>query len=299
MLFFRKLLLTVVCLGITLTANAQLPDNYQSLSSAEKQILLWQNIENNHDENPLPDMVQNDFWRVLKLIKGLFSLKPSFDHVSDEMPDSRVKIIHANGSVGKIAFIASADQPFTGFYHTGGIGLARLSVATTPSDDSFTPGMAIKLLMPNKPSVNMQVMYALDGQGDNWNFFAHSFSNKIDHPSGWTLKAIEKIFEWTKKPANEMNPAIIAEWDNQGNEIATPISPEQLSFKPSEAIEHIISESSREDFRSSLLTIPYGALYEVYGDYQGTKYHIGTLMLESSLLASQYGDETLFFQHPR
>jgi len=42
-----------------------------------------------------------------------------------------------------------------------------------------------------------------------------------------------------------------------------------------------------------------GPIYEVYGEYQGTEYHIGTLMLESALLASNYGDKKLFFQHQR
>lgn len=296
---FRQIFCAVVCLITSSIAQAQLPQNYQLLSSSEKLIILWQNIENSHQENPLPDLTQGNFWHVLKILKGLFSLKPSFDHVSDEMPDGRVKIIHANGSVAKVSLIASAGHPFTGFYQTGGIGLARLSLGGAPSDDTYTPGMALKLLMPGKPSANLQVMYSLEGQGENWNFFAHEFSNKIDHPSGWTLKAIEKIFEWTKKPANELTPAIFAKWDNQGHEVNNVISPEQLHFKPSEAVAYLIDPASRQDFRQSLLDIPQGALYEVYGDYQGISYHIGTLMLESPLLASQYGDENLFFQHPR
>ena len=49
----------------------------------------------------------------------------------------------------------------------------------------------------------------------------------------------------------------------------------------------------------SLGNITEGALYEVYGILDDTEYHIGTLMLESTLLASNYGDKTLFFQHRR
>ena len=49
----------------------------------------------------------------------------------------------------------------------------------------------------------------------------------------------------------------------------------------------------------SLLKIPMGPLYEVYGLSNGIEYHIGTLMLESTLFASHYGDENLFFQHHR
>lgn len=64
-------------------------------------------------------------------------------------------------------------------------------------------------------------------------------------------------------------------------------------------MQNIIAADSRDDFRSSLLLIPLGPLYEVYGLYQGNEYYIGALMLESTLLASQYGDNNLFFQHQR
>lgn len=285
--------------GLSASVHAKLPDDYQSFSSEQKQTILWQNHYLSHLKTPLPKLVKNDFWHVLSLLKGLFSLAPSFDYVSDEMPKKRVKIIHANGSLGKIAFVAVGDHPYTGIYHTGGIGLIRLSVATTPSNDSFIPGMALKFLLPGQPSLNLHVMNALDGQGKNWNFFANEFSNHIAHPTSISLKTIEKIFEWTKKPANELNASHLAAWDNLGHKIDSPISPEKLIFKPAESVRNIIKPDSREDFRLSLMMIPYGAIYEVYGISDKVEYHIGTLYLESNLLASTYSDESLFFQHQR
>ena len=279
--------------------HAQLPDNYQTLPADHKQILLWQQIESSHDEQGLPDLLQNDFWRTLKVIKGLFSLKPSFDHINDEIPKGLVKILHANGSVAKIHLTPASGHPFTGLYQTGAIGLARLSLATTPKDDSFIPGMAIKLLLPSHPSLNLHVMNALEGQGSNWNFFAKPFSNKIAHPKSYLLKAIEKIFEWTKRPANELNIESLAEWNDQGEPVEHAIAPEVLLFKPSEAVQNLIDENDRQDFRLNLAKIPYGPIYELYGSYQGVEYHIGTLSLESELLASNYGDKVLFFQHQR
>ncbi len=280
-------------------AIAELPENYQQLGSEQKQVILWNNIDTSHKQSPLPELKQGGFWDALKKLKGLFSLAPSFDYINDEMPENRSKIIHANGSSGKISFIAAAGQPFTGIYQTGAIGLARLSLAATPSDTSYTPGMAIKFLLPQHQSLNLHVMNALEGQGEDWNFFAKEFSNKISHPTSWVLTAVEKIFAWTRSPANDLPVDHISAWNNQGQKIAKITAPESLYFKPSINVRNLIYSKSRKDFRISLLDIPVGPLYEVYGLLKGTEYHIGTLMLDSKLFASDYGDQELFFQHQR
>lgn len=278
---------------------AQLPENYQSLPAEEKRDLLWNEISNSHNEEPLPPFGGGGFRAVLDKLKGLFNLSPSFDHASDELPEGRTKIIHANGSVGKIAFVAAANHPFTGIYQSGGIGLARLSLGTPPSDDSYIPGMAIKFLISNHPSINLQIMNSLEGQNGNWNYFAKDFSNIIPHPTGWTLRAIETIFEWTRDPANSLPLWHLAAWTTDGKYKNIPTYPERIYFKPTPFISSLIAENSREDFRISFLKVPVGVLYEVYGEYQGAEYYIGTLMLESSLIASNYGDKNLFFQHQR
>lgn len=278
---------------------AKLPDHYQDLSAKQKQELLWDEITKSHNVDPLPQMSGNSFQEVLAILKGLFNLSATFDHVSDELPEGRVKIIHANGSVGKIAFIPSPNHPFTGIYQTGGIGFARLSLAVPPSNDSFIPGLAIKFLISQHPSINLQVMNLLEGQGDNWNYFAKDFSNKIPHPTSWTLRAMEKIFAWTRDPANDLPLWYLAAWNSEGRQEAVPIFPERVYFRPSSVVKDLIPEDSREDFRTSLLKIPMGALYDVYGLYDGVEYYIGTLTLESTLFASHYGDDHLFFQHHR
>lgn len=280
-------------------AHAKLPDQYQDLSAKQKQDLLWDEITKSHEADPLPQISGNSFQEVLAKLKGIFNLGPTFDHISDELPDGRVKIIHANGSVGKVAFIPSPNHPFTGIYRTGGIGLVRLSLAVPPSDDSYIPGLAVKFLISQHPSVNLQVMNLLEGQGDNWNYFAKDFSNKIPHPTSWTLKAIEKIFEWTRNPANDLPLWHIAAWTSEGRPKGVPIFPERVYFRPSNEVKDLIPENSREDFRTSLSKIPMGPLYEIYGLSDEVEYHIGTLVLESTLLASHYGDEHLFFQHHR
>lgn len=300
MKLLRNLLWTVTTsIALASTTHAALPENYQSLASEQKQTLLWQNIEESHSVNPLPKLKENSYKDVFYMLKGLFNLAPSFDYFYDETPEGRIKIIHANGSVAKISFVPASGHPFTGIYQSGAIGIARLSLATTPSDASFIPGMAIKFLIPDNASLNLHVMEQLSGQGNNWNYFAKTFSNKIPHADSWVLTAIEKIFAWTRSPANDLPVDHLAIWDKDGNISESPIAPQRLFFKPSERVANAIDENSREDFRTSLGNITEGALYEVYGIVDDTEYHIGTLMLDSSLLASNYGDKTLFFQHRR
>lgn len=279
--------------------QAQLPTHYIDLPAVEKQTLLWNEITQSHEEEPLPKLSGTGFSGVLEKLKGLFYLSPTFDYISDELPEGRVKIIHANGAVAKIAFIPETNHPFTGIYQTGALGLARFSLAAPPADDSYIPGMAIKLFISENPSVNLHVMNRLEGQKGNWNYFAKDFSNKIAHPSGWTLKAIEKIFEWTRDPANDLPLWHLAAWTSEGKYKDIPVYPERIFFSPTASVQQIIPANSREDFRSSLLQVPFGPIYEVYGTYKGNQYHIGTIMLESKILASNYGDKNLFFQHQR
>lgn len=278
---------------------AQIPLNYQDFPAEQKRDYLWNEVVKSHQMNPLPRLSGGSLGDVLDKITGLFDLGPAFDHASDQMPKGRVKIIHSNGSVGKISLLPTPHHPFTGLYQTGAIGVVRLSLAASPTDESYIPGMAIKFIIPLRQSLNVHVMNCLEGQGRNWNFFAKEFTNEIAHPTTFTLKAIEKIFEWTRKPANQLPLWHIASWTNESKKVDAPITPERIYFRPASAITNLISEHSREDFRVALLKIPFGPLYEVYGDYKGVEYHIGTLMLESNLLASDYGDKHLFFQHQR
>ena len=299
MIYFRKLFILMVLIIGSFNTNAKLPEQYDTLPNEQKQDALWDEINKSHLGNPLPVLNNGGFWEALEKLKGLFNLSPTFDHFGDEVPNGRVKILHPNGAVGKIYFKPATGHPFTGIYQTGGIGLARLSLATAPSDTAFIPGMAVKILILNHPSLNLHVMNSLEGQGDNWNFFAKDFSNQIAHPNTWTLKAIEKIFEWTRSPANDLPLDHLAYWNDQGAAIAQPVAPERLYFRPSESVKNVTPASSREDFRASLAQINVGSLYDVYGEYKGTEYYVGTLMLESTLLASEYGDKQLFFQHQR
>lgn len=299
---FRYIYLASFFTAIIFSSNlalAALPANYQSLKKEEKLELLWEQIETSEWEK-LPALNNQGWSSILKNLGALLSLKQSFDHSSDEIPKDRPKFIHTYGSVVQVTLIPEGNSPFSGIYEKGAIGLARLSLAASPEAIAYTPGMAIKFLVDANPSVNLHVMNSLNGQGDNWNFFAMNFSNKIDPAEGFILKVLEKVFERARKPANDLPVDHLAQIYQDGTRVSSIVAPERLVLKPSSQVAGLISPSSREDFREHLSRVPVGTdLYEIYGVLKGKEIKIGRLQSSSEMIASKYGDKTLFFQHKR
>lgn len=105
----------------------------------------------------------------------------------DTMPPGKVfghrqRVIHSIGTVGKIELKpqSTSSHPFTGIFEGASHGIIRLSLAGEPSAvESFTPGFALKFLRDGSPSVNLVAMPSVDGQQEDYNFFAHEFCNNI------------------------------------------------------------------------------------------------------------------------
>ena len=161
--------------------------------------------------------------------------------------------------------------------------------------------MAVKFLIDGQASLNIVVMNSLEGQGSDKNFFARNFSNKIDPPKSRALWLLSKIFEFARKPANDLPISHLAQQHQDGARVPRPRSPKQLVLKPSAHITTFIPSDSQEDLRDSLRSIPAGTvLYEVYGlNENGRETYIGSLQTESEFISSRYGDKKLFFQHKR
>lgn len=229
-----------------------------------------------------------------------FSLNKSFDHTSDEIPEGRVKFIHTYGVTSQVSFLSNKNHPFTGLYKTGSVGIARLSLAANPKKISYTPGMALKFFVKGHPSLNIVVMNSLNGQDNNWNFFAHDFSNKIPSPSGFMLRILMKIFQLARKPANDLPVDHLAKINLDGSIVDSPYTPESLVLKPLPHVYALISPDSRKDFREHLEKLKPGTvLYNVYGLKNGREIKIGKLQTTSSMISSKYADKVLFFQHKR
>lgn len=285
---------------ISLAARAELPADYQSWTARQKQDFLWTEKLVPSTEKTLSDMGAFSLQKVLRSPKVMLTLGQSFDRSSDEMPAGRPKLLHPFGSVAKFRFEADPSSPYTGVLQ-GSIGIMRLSLAGDPRQlKSYTPGMALKFLIDGRPSVNIHVMYALDGQGANQNFFANSFSNVIAEPKSPLLKAVKKWFARFVKDPLHVAAEPLGVWTPEGAVIKDSRAPYQIIFKPAGIVK--IAEDTSDDFRTELARVAPGTkLYEVYGREKDSQdlVRIGALYTTSEIIASDYGDKQLFFQHSR
>ena len=285
---------------------------YQALKADSKQRLIWAFTQSGAyylDELPtLPHMLG-----ALNLLSEDY-LELSFTHSSDEMPEGRVRLIHAFGNVGKISLVRTEPTEYTGIFETGAIGMARLSKA---APTGFTPGMGLKLLIDGRPSVNLMVLNNLDGQKSS-NFFELPFTNNLPTPNAGLLKPMFDAFQRTVdriKPGS--GPTYLpldhfAAIKNDGTVVDSPVTPFEMIFVPTADAFNSQDENisgwrsvipfglAKKDFRVMLNQItPPTVLYKVYlkKNAQDKAVLWGELVLESDLIPSKYGDEVLFFQH--
>ena len=298
-------------LSITQVCHAELPSSYELMKGTQKQEVLWEEIEKSaYHESRLPTADPG----LLSVGKLFFCsyLWASFTHASDEMPVGRAKLIHTYGSVAQVELkINSENSRYSGIFKSGGVGLARLSLAK--QSGSFTPGMALKIFVNGEPSVNFQVMYSLEGQGDDRNFFENKFSNVITLPTGFALRLLGGVFESAVKslssdPAERPESAThlplleAAQINADGIFMATDsiVEPYQMIFTPNQEVKQLLSSELDQDMRLGLARIPHeSVLYSVSlkATAHAEEEVIGQLVLKSSFVASEYGDTQLFFQH--
>lgn len=275
--------------------------SYQELSASKKLAILQERIAAEPYE-VLPSLTGGlGFGMLLKSTGSFLFLSKSFDHTADEMPRGRAKVIHPLGTTGAVAWRPLPNR-YTGVFRTGGTGFARLSLAGDPNLLGFTPGMGLKILVSGKPSVNLQVMYSLDGQGENRDFFSNAFSNEIDPPSSLLLKPLAFLFSLVNDPPTYLAVDHFASVNSRGQTISNPIAPYSLHFHPHADVSGRFSENSKQDFRRQLGTLnPGTVLYQIVArQSKGTEDElIGELVLMSPFVASEYQDQKLFFQHHR
>lgn len=291
-----------------------LPTDYESWPAAQKQDFIWNQkiLQSKYDE--LPPLKKID-------VTGLFLtlLKIKMDRLSDEAPPQWKKAIHAHGSVAKVKFVPTSNTPFTGLFKGVDYGLLRLSVTGDPADRGFAPGLALKLFVDGQPSENVSALVSLSGQGKNYNFFAHEFSNIVPEEKSLGPKFINLIFRRVSKYPRRLYLQGFGEIDQKGHKESVPYYPERIFLVPNSKIQ--FAESPPHDFRHDFATIEPGTLlFSVYGvapnqggdevtagttdDIEQPAYRqkaqlMGTLETTSKFIASFYGDSRLFFRHQR
>lgn len=304
----------IIFLSNSAQAAAVLPQGYDRLSACAKQEVLWQNIEaSRHDK--LPPLSEFGVREALAMSVQAISKKKN--HLSDAAPKNWTKYLHQRGVVSKVKFVATKKSQFTGLFKGADCGLLRLSVTYQPTEKrDFAPGLALKLLRDAKaPSSNVSALYALEGQGKNYNFFKNPLSNIVPIGTDPGLKFVHYIFKKVTDYPEQLLLADFSTVDAKGNTISKAMYPRQIFFVPDASVSNRFSEDEHE-FREDILKIKKGTrLYKVYAlsgrskfdyadyelnmieDFAKSSVHIGDLVTTSSFVASEFGDNGIFFRH--
>jgi hypothetical protein len=132
--------------------------------------------------------VGEHLWDTLQALRKKV-LERTFSTASDVRPE-RVKLFHPFGSVASVVYEARAGHPYTGLFASGGEGLARLSLAT--DDESYIPGIALKLFVAGAPSVNIHAIPSFEPQRGR-DFFERAPSNVIPPPTDTAIRLFMKL----------------------------------------------------------------------------------------------------------
>ena len=152
-------------------------------------------------------------------------------------------------------------------------------------------------------------MHSVDGQREP-GFFAHPLSNVLPPPESYATRLLQRWFTQVAEQfgARDPNPGRLtldhlASMTPEGIQVDAPSAPYQIVFRPTAAVRaYFASLPADEDFRVALARLPAGLpLYEIAvraeNEAPERLQRLGTLMLDAPIVASRYGDETLYFQH--
>lgn len=279
-----------------------LPSDYSSWPAEKKQDFLWNEriLKSTYEHNPPIPRIN---------IVGLFltPLTVKMDRLEDEAPARWRKAIHAHGSVAKIKFVA-VDSQYTGLFKGVDHGLLRASLTGEPSDRGFAPGLALKFLVDGQPSGNFSALISLSGQGQNYNFLAHEFSNIVPIVNELGPQVSNLIFRRVTKHPTRIYLEHLGTRTQQGQRESQPHSPTQVFLVPNP---ELTFAESPHDFRDDLASVESGTqLFSVYavesegeeigaeGDRKQAQL-IGYIETTSKFVTSFYGDSQLFFRHQR
>jgi hypothetical protein len=286
---------------------APLPPDYPTWSGQQKQAFLWNDriLKSIYEQNPPIPRID-----IVGLL--LTVLRTKMDRLEDEAPSRWRKAIHAHGSVAKIKFVPADDHSssYTGLFKGADYGLIRASLTGDPGDRNFAPGLAIKLFVDGQPSGNFSALVSLSGQGQNYNFFAHEFSNIVPVVNELGPRITNLIFRRVTKHPTRIYLQHLGAATQQGQPEEHPDTPAQVFLVPNPDLQFA---ESPHDFRTDLATLDPGTqLFSVYAVHPSVfrddaietaarqqAQYIGHIETTSTFVTSFYGDSQLFFRHQR
>jgi hypothetical protein len=211
--------------------------------------------------------------------------------------------------------VVSLSPKYTGVFQGADCGLLRLSLTYRAAGERpVAPGLALKVLRDGSPSANISALVSLEGQGKDFNFFKNPMSNIVPISDGFGQKLVHKIFRSVSGYPEELVANDMALIDAQGRKSEKVVSPRQIFFIPKADLKF---SSDEHDVREDILSIPAGStiyqlhiLADKYLDYDYSKYsptdvekfvkeseHVADLVTTSEFLASEFGDDGIFFRH--
>ncbi|OQV15804.1 hypothetical protein BV898_10056 [Hypsibius exemplaris] len=293
------LLASVVLGSVFALASAVLPANYVTLTAEEKQALQWNQVlatRYNLSELPSTFPQPTDNLTLLGMPEYLAQI---FIHTGDEMPAGRSRmLISPFAVVCKMEYrtFKNSTTRYTGLFHTGGIGLIRISLDAIygpPLGSLFSPTAVLKIYIPGKISRNLHHIKDLVGQGNNHNFFLtreqhHTIQSlpgdALSRPvNPYTLGLFEQAS--VNGDGTNVSGVIVAPWEHR-------LQPHAGLATPSD---------STNDFRLDLIGVLKAGtvVYDVHArqsENSTVKELIGEIVLQSECVPSKYGDEGVFFR---
>ena len=293
---------------------AALDASYQGLSGADKQAKIWSLIAGNpYSISQLPTKYPQNANVDLTQLRNASYYPASFLTTGDEMPAGRYRLSNPYGAVAMVEFVAygNASAAYTGLFKSGGIGLVRLSLHNM-APASFAPQLAMKIFLDRKASQNFHlnsITNPVPDQFTNRNYFAGPLSNMIYAPNtGIGTAAMQGTNMLpggpTDRPESFLNIGLFEQAGVDSSGVPTAdliVAPLRAVITPNPDLTKAGVANSKNDFRADIINIvPAGTLlYTLSGQLtlNSPMEKIGEIWTQSAFVASQYGDETLFFRH--
>ena len=283
---------------------SDLPSDYQQRTAADKLDLLWARIsEDPWPLDALPTSVPGPWGR-----RKIFSTKHnrgSFEHVGDELPEDRKKIIHTWGTCARVTLSFDNGAPYTGLLSGQHEALFRFSDAT--GGPMFVPAGALKWPVDGQPSRNWFGLPGVPRSPKDPRPLSKMLSNAIPAAKDPVGKLIAGAFDRTAKALEGSRLYAIylplhhlAAVNADGSAVEQPVVADRLELHATEEAKAAIGEDG--DFRCRLGQLAEGTvLFDllVSGDKDAPAQKVGAMTLSSGFVASPHGDQRLFFQHDR
>lgn len=290
---------------------ASIPKDYESLNACEKQSYLW-NLVQETEYKKLPSYQKFGMKQLLGM--SIQKLATKGNRYADFAPEDWKKYLHRRGAVAQVKIVPN-DSQYTGIFKGAECALLRLSLTYEASESMpVAPGLALKIFRDGIHSANISALVSLDGQDQDYNFFKNPMSNIVPIGKTFGHKLVHQLFSRVSGYPEELLLEDMAKIDASGLKVENPKSPRQIFFVP---LKQHQFRSDHHDIRDDLLQIPNGTtvyqiyvLSEKYSKIDYSKYtqdmadaylkdsiHVADIVTTSDFVASEFGDDGIFFRH--